>query len=57
MVTRLMDASLVHKTVAVLLILAGQEQWEVRHASLMGIQHLLAARTVSELSLNGYRDL
>ena len=37
----------VDRVVAVLLTLAGQKQWEVRHASLMGMQHLLAARTVS----------
>ena len=44
-----MSESHVHETVGVLLTLAGQQQWEVRHASLMGIQHLLAARTVSLL--------
>lgn len=42
-----MDQQYVEMVVSTLLKLAAQEQWEVRHASLMGIQHLLAARTVS----------
>ena len=37
----------------VLLLLAAESQWEVRHASLMGMQHLLAARTVSRVGLVG----
>ena len=47
MVVRLMNGDHVSRSVGVLLVLAGQQQWEVRHASLMGIQYLLAARTVS----------
>ena len=47
MVVRQMEQQYVEMVVATLLKLAAQEQWEVRHASLMGIQHLLAARTVS----------
>ena len=49
MVVRQMDQEYVEKVVSTLLQLAAQEQWEVRHASLMGIQHLLAARTVSSM--------
>ena len=49
MVVRQMDQQNVEMVVGTLLNLAAQEQWEVRHASLMGIQHLLAARTVSEM--------
>lgn len=37
-----------------LLLLAAESQWEVRHASLMGIQHLLAARTVRKRDRNNY---
>ena len=37
----------VRRVVMVLWYLGEQQQWEVRHASLMGIQHFLAARTVS----------
>ena len=47
MVVRQMEQQHVEMVVTTLLKLAAQEQWEVRHASLMGIQHLLAARTVS----------
>ena len=47
MVVRVMNVDQVKHTVAVLVTLASQEQWEVRYASLMGMQHLLAARTVS----------
>ena len=47
MVVRQMDQQYVEMVVSTLLKLAAQDQWEVRHASLMGIQHLLAARTVS----------
>lgn len=46
MVVRQMEQQHVEMVVGILLQLAAQEQWEVRHASLMGIQHLLAARTV-----------
>ena len=49
MVVRQMDQQNVEMVVGTLLNLAAQEQWEVRHASLMGIQHLLAARTVSKM--------
>ena len=42
-----LQVSVVERVVSLLLVLAGQEQWEVRHASLMGVQHLLAARSVS----------
>ena len=47
MCVRGMCEGVVGKVVMVLRCLGEQEQWEVRHASLMGIQHLLAARTVS----------
>ena len=47
-----MEQQYVEMVVATLLKLAAQEQWEVRHASLMGIQHLLAARTVSAVDNN-----
>ena len=50
-VVRVMCVEHVDQVVAVLLTLVGQERWEVRHASLMGIQHLLAARTVSGVSV------
>ena len=46
-VVRVMCVEHVDHVMEVLLTLAGQKQWEVRHASLMGMQHLLAARTVS----------
>ena len=41
-----------------LLTLVQQDMWEVRHAALMGIQHLLASRMVmilyySEICVNG----
>ena len=42
-----MGEGVVGRVVMVLRYLGEQQQWEVRHASLMGIQHLLAARTVS----------
>ena len=42
-----MEREYVESVVTTLLSLAAQDQWEVRHASLMGMQHLLAARTVS----------
>lgn len=42
-----MSDGVVGKVVIVLRCLGEQQQWEVRHAALMGIQHLLAARTVS----------
>ena len=45
-VARLMKEEHVLQMSAALLLLAREEQWEVRHASLMGMQHLLAARTV-----------
>ena len=47
MIVRQMRDSSVQRTVELLLQLVAQEQWEVRHASLMGVQHLLAARSVS----------
>lgn len=43
-----MSRELVLQMSEVLLLLASQQQWELRYASLMGIQHLLAARTVSK---------
>ena len=46
-VARLLTADCVTPLVSLLLVLASQEQWEVRHAALMATQHLLAARTVS----------
>ena len=46
-VARLMEEEHVLAMSRVLLLLASESQWEVRHASLMGMQHLLAARTVS----------
>ena len=49
MVARQMDQQYVEMVVATLLKLAAQDKWEVRHASLMGMQHLLAARTVSTI--------
>ena len=49
MVVRQMDQQYVEMVVATLLKLAAQDKWEVRHASLMGMQHLLAARTVSTI--------
>ncbi|XP_064406197.1 TATA-binding protein-associated factor 172-like [Halichondria panicea] len=45
MIVRQMRDSSVQRTVELLLQLVAQEQWEVRHASLMGVQHLLAARS------------
>ena len=45
-VARLMSEGNVVALSRMLLLLASERQWEVRHASLMGIQHLLAARTV-----------
>lgn len=50
-VVRDMSEGNVLRTSSILLLLAGREQWEVRHASLMGIQHLLAARTVSAVAV------
>ena len=35
------------RVVDILLILGQQDLWEVRHATLMGLQHVLAARMVS----------
>ena len=46
-VVKLMGVANVGSVVELLLVLAREGQWEVRHASLMGTQHLLAARTVS----------
>ena len=46
-VVKLMSQGNVGHVVELLLVLAREGQWEVRHASLMGTQHLLAARTVS----------
>ncbi len=46
-VARLMSEEHVLAMSRVLLLLVSESQWEVRHASLMGMQHLLAARTVS----------
>ena len=51
-VVRTMEEERVGRVVEVLLSLSAQQEWEVRHASLMGIQHLLAARTVSGSVLN-----
>lgn len=50
MVVRQMDQQYVEMVVATLLKLAAQDKWEVRHASLMGMQHLLAARTVRTIT-------
>ena len=47
MCVRGMCEGVVGRVVTVLQCLGEQQQWEVRHASLMAIQHLLAARTVS----------
>ena len=44
-VVKLMSQGNVGHVVELLLVLAREGQWEVRHASLMGTQHLLAART------------
>ncbi len=52
-VARLMSEEHVLAMSHVLLLLASESQWEVRHASLMGMQHLLAARTVSGTLLAG----
>ena len=49
-VANFMTEKAVTQTGAVLLLLASQSQWEVRHASLMGMQHLLAARTVRSMN-------
>ena len=54
MVVRQMDQQYVEMVVATLLKLAAQDKWEVRHASLMGMQHLLAARTVSTILCHTY---
>ena len=48
-VSHLMTEESIAQMTNVLVLLASQSQWEVRHASLMGIQHLLAARTVRSL--------
>ena len=45
-VARLMSRDYVIQVAEVLLLLALESQWEVRHASLMGMQYLLAARKV-----------
>lgn len=42
-----MNESGVHKTVAILLKLLTQEQWEVRHGGLLGIKYALAVRQVT----------
>jgi len=54
-VSRLMTEENILLTTRVLLLLAGQGQWEVRHASLMGIQHLMAARTVRNFNMIAHR--
>ena len=54
MVARQMEQQYVEMVVATLLKLAAQDKWEVRHASLMGMQHLLAARTVSTILCHTY---
>ncbi|XP_053244740.1 TATA-binding protein-associated factor 172 isoform X4 [Podarcis raffonei] len=43
-VLKYMNESGVHKTVAILLKLLAQEQWEVRHGGLLGIKYALAVR-------------
>ncbi|XP_061491537.1 TATA-binding protein-associated factor 172 [Rhineura floridana] len=43
-VLKYMNDSGVHKTVAILLKLLAQEQWEVRHGGLLGIKYALAVR-------------
>ena len=48
-VSHLMTEENIAQMTKVLLLLVSESQWEVRHASLMGIQHLLAARTVREV--------
>lgn len=45
-VLKYMNESGVHKTVAILLKLLAQEQWEVRHGGLLGIKYALAVRQV-----------
>lgn len=45
-VLKYMNECGVHKTVAILLKLLSQEQWEVRHGGLLGIKYALAVRQV-----------
>lgn len=40
------EATKVQEVVKLLMVLAQQSSWEVRHAALLGIQHLLAVRQV-----------
>ena len=51
-----LDQANVLHVVSLLLTLASQEQWEIRHASLMGIQHLLAARSVSFIVMDIHKQ-
>ncbi|CAI8034567.1 TATA-binding protein-associated factor 172, partial [Geodia barretti] len=66
MCVRGMCEGVVGRVVSVLQCLGEQQQWEVRHASLMAVQHLLAARTdlcatllplLSPSILRGLRDV
>lgn len=40
------EATKVQEIVKLLMVLSQQSSWEVRHAALLGIQHLLAVRQV-----------
>ena len=42
----LVEATKVQEVVKLLMVLSQQSSWEVRHAALLGIQHLLAVRQV-----------
>ena len=42
----LIEATKVQEVVKLLMVLSQQSSWEVRHAALLGIQHLLAVRQV-----------
>lgn len=44
------EATQVQEVVRLLMVLAQQAEWEVRHASLLGIQHMLAVRQVPIIS-------
>ncbi|XP_065898514.1 TATA-binding protein-associated factor 172-like isoform X2 [Dysidea avara] len=45
------EATQVQEVVRLLMVLAHQAEWEVRHASLLGIQHMLAVRQVDAATL------
>lgn len=50
-VLKYMNETGVHKTVAILLKLLAQEQWEVRHGGLLGIKYALAVRQVNGFNI------